>query len=224
MKNIFRLLLVLPALGLLLLPRIDATLSATMPRKALVEPIVLLFLGWAFSRLAPWRRTASYAPSAVVGATLMLMFWMIPRSIDLTQIYREVNSLYVFSLFAVGFLLSSYLPLLPAVARVVYALYFLSMIVALGLLYASLTTLLCSAFTLEDQHAFGWMLVPLGLALYMIVLVRMPRWLTSSVENRQIRILGHDPFTVGTLDHLPYSEALQDAARQGARNGHAHSR
>jgi hypothetical protein len=58
----------------------------------------------------------------------------------------------------------------------------------------------------------------------LIVLVRMPRWLTSSVENRQIRILGHDPFTVGTLDHLPYSEALQDAARQGARNGHAHSR
>lgn len=154
----------------------------------------------------------------------MLMFWMIPRSIDLTQIYREVNSLYVFSLFAVGFLLSSYLPLLPGVARVVYALYSSSMIVALGLLYASLTTLLCSAFTLEDQHAFGWILVPLGLALYMIVLVRMPRWLTSSVENRQIRILGHDPFTVGTLDHLPHSEALQNAAGQDVRDGHAHSR
>ncbi len=114
----------------------------------------------------------------------MLMFWMIPRSIDLTQIYPEVNGLYVLSLFAVGFLLSHYLSLLPGVARVVYALYFSSMIVALGLLYASLTTLLCSAFTLADQLAFGWMLVPLGFVLYMIVLVRMPSWLTSSIENR----------------------------------------
>ncbi len=132
----------------------------------------------------------------------MLMFWMIPRSIDLTQIYPEVNRLYVFSLFTVGFLLSSYLPLLPGVPRVVYALYFSSMIVALGLLYASLTTLLCSAFTLEDQHAFGWMLIPLGLVLYMIVLIRMPRWLTSSVENRQITILGRDPLTAGTRNEL----------------------
>ncbi len=106
----------------------------------------------------------------------------------------------------------------------VYALNFSSMIVALGLLYASLNTLLCSAFTLEDQHAFGWMLVPLGLVLYMIVLIRMPRWLTSSVQNRQIWILGHDPLTVRTLDHLPYSEALQDAAGQDVRDGHAHSR
>jgi hypothetical protein len=159
-----------------------------MPRKVLAEPFLLLFLGWALSRLTPLWRVASYAPSAVVGAILLLMFWMIPRSIDLTQIYPEVNDLYVFTLFAVGFLLSHYFPLMPGVAKAVSALYLSSMIVALGLLYASLTTLLCSAFTLEDQHAFGWMLVPLGLVLYMIALVRMPSWLTSSVENRQIRI------------------------------------
>ena len=174
-------------LVLLLLPRVDAAFSATMSRKALAQPILLLFLGWALSRLAPLWRAASYAPSAVVGAILLLMFWMIPRSIDLTQIYPEVNDLYVLTLFAVGFLLSHYFPLMPGVAKVVSALYLSSMIVALGLLYASLTTLLCSAFTLEDQHAFGWMLIPLGLVLYMIVLVRMPSWLTSSVENRQIR-------------------------------------
>jgi len=115
----------------------------------------------------------------------MLMFWMIPRSIDLTQIDPHMNGLYVFSLFVVGFLLSRYLPLLPGVARVVYALYFSSMIVALGLLYASLTTLLCSAFTLEDQHAFGRVLVPFGLVLYTLALVRIPSWLTWSADSRQ---------------------------------------
>jgi hypothetical protein len=188
LKAIFRPLLVFSAPALLLLPRIDAALSATMPRKVLAEPILLLFLGWVLSRLVPRWRTASYAPAAVVGATLMLMFWMIPRSIDLTQIYPEVNALYVFNLFVVGFLLSHYFRLLPGVARAVSSLYLSSMIVALGLLYASLTTLLCSAFTLEDQHSFGWMLVPLGLVLYMIALVRLPNWLTSPVEDRQISI------------------------------------
>jgi hypothetical protein len=73
------------------------------------------------------------------------------------------------------------LPLLPGVARVAYALYFSSMIVALGLLYA---TLLCSAYTLEDQHAFGWMLVPVGLVAYLFVLVSMPRWLVPSANGR----------------------------------------
>jgi hypothetical protein len=185
LRNIFRPLLVLSAPVLLLLPRIDMAFSATMPRKALAEPLLLLFLGWVLSRLVPRSRTASYAPSAVAGATLLLLFWMIPRSIDLTQIYPDANSLYVFSLFGVGFLLSHYLPLLPGVARVVYALYFSSMIVALGLLYASQSTLLCSAFTLDDQHAFGRMVIALGVVTYLMVLASMMRWLTPPADSRR---------------------------------------
>lgn len=177
LQNIFRPLVILLLPPLLVLPRIDAAFSATMPRKALAEPILLLLLGWLLSRRLPWWRVASYAPSAVAGATLLLLFWMIPRSIDLTQIHPIVNVLYVVSLFAVGFLLSHYLPLLSGMAKVTYALYFSSMIVALGLLYASQSTLLCSAFTLDDQHAFGRMVIALGIILYLIVLATMTRWL-----------------------------------------------
>ena len=125
-----------------------------------------------------------HAPAAVVAATLLLLFWMIPRSIDFTQSYSSANALFVISLFGTGLLLSHYLPLLPGVARVAYALYFSSMIVALGLLYACQSTLLCSAYTLEDQHAFGWMLVPVGLVAYLFVLVSMPRWLVPSANGR----------------------------------------
>ncbi len=177
MKNISRPLAVLLLPALLLLPRIDAIFSATMPRKALVEPLLLLLCGFAASRFCLWRRMASHAPSAVVMATLLLLFWMIPRSIDLTQIYPSVNALFVTSLFAAGFLLSRYFPLLPGIARVACALYFSSMIVAFGLLYASQSTLLCSAFTLADQHTFGWMLISLGLVAYLAVLASIPAWL-----------------------------------------------
>lgn len=184
MKNISRLLAILPLPALLLLPRIDAIFSATMPRKAIAEPLVLLLCGWAASRLCPWRRTASHAPSAITVATLLLLFWMIPRSIDLTQIYPSANALYLISVFVAGYLLSYYLPWLPGVARVACSLYFSSMIVAFGLLYASQSTLLCSAYTLEDQHTFGWMLVRLGLGAYLLVLVSMTRWLVTASESR----------------------------------------
>jgi hypothetical protein len=173
---------ILPAF--LLVPRIDAIFSATMPRKALVESLLLLLCGWAASRFCTGRRTASHAPAGVVAATLLFLFWMIPRSIDLTQIYAGANVLYVISLFAAGFLLSHYFPLLPGVARAAYGLYFSSMITAFGLLYASQSTLLCSAYTLEDQHAFGWMLVPLGLVAYLFVLASLTRWLLPVFESR----------------------------------------
>jgi cytochrome c oxidase assembly factor CtaG len=65
----------------------------------------------------------THAPSAIVAATLLFLFWMIPRSIDLTQIYPSANALYVISFFAAGFLLSRYWPMLPGVARVAYALF-----------------------------------------------------------------------------------------------------
>lgn len=184
MKTISRLLAVLLMPSLFALPRIDTFLSATMPRKALLETLLLLLCGWAASWLCPWRRMASHAPAAVVAGTLLILFWMIPRSIDLTQIYPIANACYIMSLFAAGFLLSLYWPLLPGVARVAYSLYFSSMIVAFGLLYASQTTLLCSAYTLEEQHAFGWMLVPFGLGTYLLVLASMTRWLVPPTESQ----------------------------------------
>jgi hypothetical protein len=177
LKNISKLLIVFALPAVLLIPYIDSAFSATMPRKALAEPLVLLTAGWALSQLFSRHRFPALAPTAVVAATGLFLFWMIPRSIDLTQIYPAANGLYVSCLLAVGFLLSHNLPLLPGVARTVYALYFSSMLVALGLLYASQSTLLCSAFTLADQHAFGRLMAALGLATYLLVLASLSRWL-----------------------------------------------
>lgn len=183
LKLIFRLLAIVPPSVLLALPRVDAMFSASMPRKALAEPLLLLLCGWLASRLCPWPRRSSHAPPAVAAATLLLLFWMIPRSLDLTQIEPHVNALFIISVFAVGILLSAYLPILPGVAKVAYALYLSSMMVAFGLIYAFQTTLLCSAFTLEDQHAFGRMLVALGLAAYLFILGSITRWLVPPSES-----------------------------------------
>ncbi len=177
MKNISRLPLVLLPPALLLLPRSETFLGATMTKKALVEPLVLLLYGWAVSRLYRLRGKPLYPPAAIAAATLLLLFWMIPRSIDLTQIHRGIDALYVISLVAAGCLLAQYLPSLLSVTRVVYALYLASMVVGLGLIYASQSTLLCSAYTLEIQHAFGWTLVPVGLGVYLLVLTYMTGWL-----------------------------------------------
>lgn len=184
-KNIFRPLVVATAPALLLLPRIDAFFNATMPRKALAEPVLLLCLGWLSSRLLARTAGSTAWPvsAAITAATVLELFWMIPRSLDLTQIYPAMNDLYVFSLFAVGFLLTRYLPRLSGVARAAYALNASSMIVAAGLLYAAQSTLLCSAFTLQDQRAFGWMIVPVGLLVYVLTLAAMPHWLAPGVPK-----------------------------------------
>jgi hypothetical protein len=164
LKNTFRLAVLLLPPMLVLLPPIDALFSAGMPQKALGEPLVLLFCGIAASGL--WRPSAALASAIVAGATLLLLFWMIPRSIDFTQIYAWANALYAFCLSAAGFLLASGFFLLPPVGRTLYSLYFCSMLVAVGVLYSSQTTLYCSAFTLQDQHDFGTVLFVLGLILY----------------------------------------------------------
>jgi len=181
-KAIYSLVPVLLLALLLLLPRIDAFFSVSMARKALAEPLLLLLCGWVASRLGARCRSPALAPSALVTAAFLLLFWMIPRSIDLTQIRPGANALYVVSMAVAGFLFSGYFPLLSGVAKVASALYLSSMLVALGLLYAFQSTLLCSAFTLKDQHAFGWMLVALGLVAYLWAFTSMARWL---VPGRQ---------------------------------------
>jgi hypothetical protein len=194
LKNISRLSIAFLLPTVLLLPGVDAMFSATMARKALAEPLLLSVAGWSLSRLSRSRQIALIAPSAVVAATLLILFWMIPRSIDLTQIYFGANALYVISFLIAGFLVSSRLPLLSSVARTVYAIYLSSMFVALGLLYASQSTLLCSAFTLADQHAFGWALASAGLVAYFVVLALVTIWLHPPSGNiALVRMEGMNP-------------------------------
>jgi len=181
-KAIYSLVPVLVLALLLLVPRIEAFFSTSMARKALAEPLLLLLCGWAASRPGVQRRSPVLAPSVLVAAAFLLLFWMIPRSIDLTQVQPGANALYVVSMAVAGFLFWGYFPLLSGVAKVASALYLSSMLAALGLLYAFQSTLLCSAFTLVDQHVFGWMLVALGFAAYLGAFASMARWL---VPGRQ---------------------------------------
>jgi hypothetical protein len=190
LRNISKLAVVFALPALMLLSPVDAVFGTTMTRKALVQPLLLLLFGWALPRLFRLRGTALHAPAAVAAATLLVLFWMIPRSIDLTQIYFGASALFVASLFTAGFLLSRYFRLLPGVAKTAYALYFSSMIVALGFLYASQSTLLCSAYTLEQQHRFGEMLIPLGIGAYLLVLAFLTKWLIAPGHIARTRVQG----------------------------------
>lgn len=167
--------LALPAL--MQAPQVDAFLSATMLRKLVAEQLVLVGCGcsaaWAFP--PPGGRT--FAPAGVAAATFVILFWMVPRSVDMTQIHPAARALYAASLFVAGYLYFVCLPRLPGVAVAAYGLYLSSMVVAVGVLYASQSTLWCSAYTLDIQHAFGRAFAGLGLAGYAVTLALIPRWL-----------------------------------------------
>jgi len=177
LKRTFSLIAVVALAALALAPPVSGALDASMPRKALAEPAALLFLGAVAGWLSPGRPSAFLAPAGVAAGSALVVFWMIPRSIDETQIVPAASGLYAVCLFLSGALLSKCLPLLPRVARTAYALYVASMLVAVGLLYASQSTLWCSAYTIDDQHAFGRALTVVGGVLYVLVLAAIPGWL-----------------------------------------------
>ena len=178
-KTLFRILPVLALVALLVTAQADHIMSATMVRKAVLEPLLLLTAGYASARptSGPWAN--AIAPAAVAAATLLIAFWMIPHSVDLTQIHASARVFFVLSLFAAGLLLSTYIPALPRVASVAYAIYSSSMIAAVGVLYASQTTLWCSAYTLDDQRRFGMTFAAFGFVGYGVIMFRLPRWLSK---------------------------------------------
>ena len=190
MKTLYKTLAVLVLLGLLITPQADALMSATMVRKVVFEPLLLLMVGAAVARPFSLGRMRLLAPAAVTAATLLIVIWMIPRSVDLTQIYTSARVLYILSLLAAGLLLSCGLPSLPSVARAVYAIYASSMIVAVGLLYSFQSTLWCSAYTLDDQHRFGETFVALGIVGHVITLIFLPRWLVHRPSDIASERLG----------------------------------
>jgi hypothetical protein len=185
LRNIYRVIALGGVNAALLLPQVNKALSITMVNKALVEPALLL--GYFASTLIPLRASKTLAPAGLAAGTFLIVLWMIPHSIDMTQIYAEANAGYVISLFVAGYLLATCLPAVPGVGVVIYALYMASMVVAVGVLYVFQTTLWCSAYTIDDQIDFGWSLTIVGVIAYVIILFSIP----ALFDDRRLDAAGH---------------------------------
>ena len=141
---------------LLALPPADIYLAATMERRLLIQLPAMLVLGalagWRPAGQRSWRAGDLAALAFAVGA---MLFWMIPRSLDLAARSRPADAALLVSAFVAGFALARSLPHLSFVITVALGLHATAMFMALGIVYLHFPGLICTAYTLAQQRVTG---------------------------------------------------------------------
>jgi hypothetical protein len=142
---------------LLALPPADAFLGATMERRLLIQIPAILVLG----ALAGWPAEAAHRPwhsgdlAALAFAVGAMLFWMIPRSLDLAARSHVVDKALHLSVFTVGLALARSLPHLSFAIPMTLGVQATAMLMALGIVYLHYPGLICTAYTLEQQRVAG---------------------------------------------------------------------
>lgn len=155
------------------LPPVDDYLDRTMVGKVLIQTFGQIILGMLFGRelKAFSLKDDSQRISGIIIFTFLFIFWSIPRSVDLSEIYPWLDQLYHLSMFVGGLILYKSLTGLNRIVKGAYGLLFSSMLVATALVYKWKNTLLCSTYTLEDQYTYSRYLLVFGIAIYISVVL-----------------------------------------------------
>ncbi|MEM5428808.1 hypothetical protein [Cupriavidus oxalaticus] len=172
-------LLGLPAI--LLIAPVRETLEASMALQMLVEVPILSACGFAASAMLARRHRERPATEAVMrlglapllGASLCLMFWMVPLALDLARLDAGVNGARYVSLMLAGVSAEHGLRRAPAAVLLFFGGNLIWTLATVGMLFHDADSRLCANYLLPDQRLAGTGLivyavaVTVGLALYL---------------------------------------------------------
>lgn len=132
--------------------------SATMPRHQLLQVPAMLLLGAVAAH--GWRRrrpgsAPAWDPAILVLAVGAMMFWMVPRSLDLAASSTVADQLLHVSWFLAGAALSHALPRTTLAVTMALGIHGVAMVAAIGLVYTLYPGLICTAYNMEQQRATG---------------------------------------------------------------------
>lgn len=157
-----------------------------MMRHQIIQLPLSLILGLVFGF---WFRTLkspnpSVSISFLIVSTLTMIFWMMPRSIDMAVVFPYFNYLMVFSLVLVGSLIvfafrNVFIEVKIAFLGMSTAMYFAS-----GVTLKALDVLLCSSFDIDQQHTTGGYLLLIGVLLFIFTIVMLLRFLEQSGKSK----------------------------------------
>jgi len=142
-----------------------------MTRKMVIQEGLFLACGFLLGKGISIPRDEYFGGWGLLFFIFSLMFWMIPRSIDITEIKEIYDYLYHGDMILSGFILAKSLPQVSFIIQFFFGLYISSMIVALGLVFKSEQTPICSAYNLYQQHQVGKVLIYIGLLFYILTIV-----------------------------------------------------
>ncbi|MBW7867604.1 MAG: hypothetical protein H3C31_04670 [Brumimicrobium sp.] len=184
-KNSIFIIIFLIALYFLTFP-FNSWFGEIMMRHQIIQLPLSIILGLTFGF---WFRTLkspnpSVSISFLIVSTLTMIFWMIPRSIDMAVVFPYFNYLMVFSLVLVGSLIvfafrNVFIEVKIAFLGMSTAMYFAS-----GVTLKALDVLLCSSFDIDQQHTTGGYLLLIGVLLFIFTIVMLLRFLEQSGKSK----------------------------------------
>lgn len=100
-----------------------------------------------------------YSLTSLMLAQMILVYWMLPISIDRAVVIPWVDALKVFSMLFAGVCVGQALHKSPLAIQLFFIGYFTAMMIWLGLYFATTELRLCNVYSLSSQHMTGYGLI-----------------------------------------------------------------
>lgn len=127
-----------------------------------------------------FRMDVSSGIAVFIVAMSSLIFWMLPRSIDLAVIKPSFNRVMHLNMIVVGFFLLPAFRNMIFEVRIIFLGMISAMLAAVGIALTSFDILLCSAFDVFQQKYTGQKLIIIGVALFATTLFTFFKGLGTS--------------------------------------------
>lgn len=108
----------------------------------------------------------SWVITTLIFIMSSLIFWMLPRSVDMAVIEPSFNRIMHINMLAAGFFVVPALRNTILEIKIIFLGMTAAMITASGGVLTVFDLLLCSAFTVEQQKQTGKLMILIGIALY----------------------------------------------------------
>ncbi len=133
----------------------------------MVIQLPILFIGGALiNETKPIRRFFSfintfniYGLTSFMVAQTILVYWMLPISIDRAVVIPWVDGVKIISMIIAGVCVGQALQKAPLAIQLFFIGYFTAMMIWLGLYFATTEVRLCNVYSLSSQHMTGYGLV-----------------------------------------------------------------
>jgi small basic protein len=165
-------------------------LCETMPRHQLIQLPSMILIGLILGKIFgnKIKLELQWSISILIIAAFSVVFWMIPRSIDLAVIHADFNRLMHVDMIITGFFIKSILKNTIPEVKITFLGMISSMTIATGIALTAFNLLLCSSFTIEQQKETGKLLIIIGILLYFFTLITFFRESNPSTKNQQLML------------------------------------
>jgi len=100
-----------------------------------------------------------YGLTSFMVAQVILVYWMLPISIDRAVVIPWVDGVKIISMIIAGICVGQALQKAPQTVQLFFIGYFTAMMIWLGLYFATTEVRLCNVYSLSSQHFTGYGLV-----------------------------------------------------------------